>query len=196
MLRFENVRPARCFASLLACALLALAFASGGCRASEEKPAVAAAAAAAGAVSDATKTGAGAAPPGSAPPVDLAAPGAGGAANDAGGGAPAAAPITEPTEMQDECTPVGVDFEKRARPKLKDCYAAGKKKDPNLEGTVRLTVEIDGLGKVKGMKVTEKTLPDPVAECMLKALKSTPLPDASKCPGRSILIPVTFPTPR
>ena len=46
-------------------------------------------------------------------------------------------------KSKDECTPVGVDFEKRARPKLKECYATGKKKDPNLEGTVKITVEID-----------------------------------------------------
>ncbi len=96
---------------------------------------------------------------------------------------------------KDECTPIGVDFEKRARPKLKDCYAAGKKKDPNLEGTVKIAVAIDTVGKVKSHKITEKTLPDAVAQCMLKALKATALPEASKCPGKTLTIPVTFPTP-
>jgi hypothetical protein len=112
--------------------------------------------------------------------------------------APEAAPAAAPAapEPQDECTPVGVDFEKRARPKLKDCYAQGKKKDANLQGTVKIGVDIDMLGKVKGIKILEKTLPEAVAQCMLKAVKGTPLPEASKCPGKSLVIPVTFPTPR
>lgn len=108
--------------------------------------------------------------------------------------APASAAPSTP-EPKDECTPVGVDFEKRARPKLKDCYAQGKKKDPNLQGTVKISVDIDTLGKVKTIKIIEKTLPEPVAQCMLKAVKGTPLPEASKCPGKSLTIPVTFPTP-
>jgi hypothetical protein len=105
-----------------------------------------------------------------------------------------AAPATP--EPKDECTPVGVDFEKRARPRLKDCYAAGKKKDPNLAGTVRIGVDIDTRGVVKSVKVLDKTLPDPVAACMLKVVKTTPLPDAARCPGKSLTLPVTFPTPR
>ena len=105
-------------------------------------------------------------------------------------------PKASAPEPKDDCTPVGVDFEKRARPKLKDCYAEGKKKDPNLQGTVKITVEIDTAGKVKGIKITEKTLPEPVAQCMLKVVKATPLTEASKCPGKTLTIPVTFPTPR
>ncbi len=100
-----------------------------------------------------------------------------------------------PPEPPDECTPVGVDFEKRARPKLKDCYAAGKKKNPDLQGTVKIAVNINTLGKIKGIKIVEKTLPEPVAQCMLKVVKATPLPEASKCYGRTLTIPVTFPTP-
>lgn len=120
-------------------------------------------------------------------------PGTAGAAADS---TPAAAAAPAAPEPVDECSPVAVDFEKRARPKLKDCYGQGKKKEPNLEGTVKLSVDIDTLGKVKTIKIVEKTLPEPVAQCMLKALKSTPLPDASKCPGKSLTIPITFPTPR
>lgn len=105
---------------------------------------------------------------------------------------PAAAPVVD---TSDDCTPVGVDFEKRARPQLKECYREGKKKNPNLEGTVRVTVAIDFKGKVKSIKITEKTLPDPVAQCMLKVVKATPFPDASKCPDKNITIPMTFPTP-
>lgn len=103
--------------------------------------------------------------------------------------------ISASPEPKDDCTPVGVDFEKRARPKMKECYANAKKKEPDLKGTVRITIDVDTLGKVKGYKIVEKTLPDAVAQCMLKVVKATPLPEASKCPGKSITIPITFPTP-
>ncbi len=133
-------------------------------------------------------------------PADLAELDAGGKPASPGGetagSPPAASAAVTPAEPKDDCTPIGVDFEKRARPKLKDCYAEGKKKDANLQGTVKITVEIDTAGKVKSIKVVEKTLPDPVAQCMLKVVKATPLPEASKCPGKSLTIPVTFPTPR
>ena len=102
-------------------------------------------------------------------------------------------PSTEPT---DECTPVGVDFEKRARPKLKECYHEGKKKSPDLQGTVKIKITVDLKGKIKSTKVLEKTLPDPVADCMLKVVKSTPFPEVEKCWDSTITIPITFPTPR
>jgi hypothetical protein len=103
--------------------------------------------------------------------------------------------ISSTPEPKDDCTPVGVDFEKRARPKMKECYATAKKKEPDLKGTVRISIDVDTLGKVKAYKIVEKTLPDAVAQCMLKVVKATPLPEASKCPGKSITIPITFPTP-
>ncbi|MBX3193209.1 MAG: AgmX/PglI C-terminal domain-containing protein [Labilithrix sp.] len=99
-------------------------------------------------------------------------------------------------ETKDECTPVGVDFEKRARPKLKDCYAEGKKKDPNLEGTVKIKITVDVKGKIKNTKIVEKTLPEPVANCMLKVIKTTPFPEVDKCWDATLTIPVTFPTPK
>jgi hypothetical protein len=108
---------------------------------------------------------------------------------------PAKAPVVI-GETKDECTPVGVDFEKRARPKLKECYAEGKKKTPNLEGTVKIKITVDVKGKIKSTKVVEKTLPDPVAECMLKAIKTTPFPEVDKCWDATLTIPITFPTPR
>mgnify|MGYP001052918406 CR=1 FL=1 len=112
---------------------------------------------------------------------------------DADAGAPTPKPIQ--IEVKDECTPVAVDFEKRARPSLKACYREGKKKDPNLEGTVKLRVTVDVKGKIKSIKVVEKTLPNPVADCMLKALKATPFPEVEKCWNSTLTIPVTFPTP-
>jgi hypothetical protein len=129
-------------------------------------------------------------------PADLAELNVGKAGSVPTGATPAASAAPAPPKVEDECTPVGVDFEKRARPKLKDCYATGKKKDANLQGTVKLAVEIDGLGKVKTIKITEKTLPEAVAQCMLKVVKSTPLPESSKCPSKTLTIPMTFPTPR
>lgn len=133
-------------------------------------------------------------------PADLAELDAGAATPPAAAPAAAASAAVAPAtpsapEPKDECAPVGVDFEKRARPKLKDCYAVAKKKDPNLQGTVRISVDIDIYGKIKTTKIVEKTLPDSVAQCMLKVVKATPLPEASKCPGKSLTIPVTFPTP-
>ena len=100
------------------------------------------------------------------------------------------------SEVTEDCTPVGVDFEKRARPTLKACYAQAKKKDPNVEGTTKLRVNIDTLGKVTSISIVETTLPEAVARCMLDALKHTPLAESTKCPGKSFTLPVTFPTPR
>lgn len=100
-----------------------------------------------------------------------------------------------PSGPSDDCTPAGVAFEKTVRPKMKECYHDAKKKNPNLEGTVKITLAIDLKGKIKSIKITEKTLPDPVAQCMLKVVKSTPFPDAAKCPDKNITVPITFPTP-
>lgn len=99
-----------------------------------------------------------------------------------------------PPSPPDECVPAGVDFEKRARPKLKECYREGKRKDPNLEGTVRIAIKIDTLGKVRSITIADKTLPDQVAKCMLDVVKKTPFTEASKCPGKDITIPMAFPT--
>jgi hypothetical protein len=131
-------------------------------------------------------------------PADLAEldAGTGGATDKPAAADTAAAPAAATPAPSDDCTPVGVDFEKRARPKLKECYAVAKKKDPNLQGTVKISVDIGINGKIKSTKVVEKTLPESVAQCMLKVVKATPLPEASKCPGKSLTIPVTFPTPR
>jgi hypothetical protein len=112
---------------------------------------------------------------------------------DAGEAKPPPAPVGE---TPDECTPVGVDFEKRARPKLKECYAQGKKKDPNLEGTVKIKMTIDVKGKIKSVKIIENTLTQPVADCMLNVVKKTPFPEVDKCWDATLTIPITFPTPR
>lgn len=136
-------------------------------------------------------------------PDDLAAlggndAGAAPAAADAGAAPATSSPpvASKSSDPPDECTPIGVEWEKTARPKLKACYAEGKKKDADLKGTVKITVDIDIRGKIKNTKIVEKTLPDPVANCMLKAVKDTPIPEQDKCRGKSLTIPVTFPTPK
>jgi hypothetical protein len=149
-----------------------------------------------GAASEADGGHAAAPAPSEATPAAVATP-ADAPAAGSDSGAPAAKPggviVGETT---DECTPVGVDFEKRARPKLKECYAEGKKKKPDLEGTVKIKITVDVKGKIKSTKIIEKTLPDPVAECMLKVIKTTPFPEVDKCWDATLTIPVTFPTPK
>jgi hypothetical protein len=136
-----------------------------------------------GALATSDGGGASAAPDaGAAPPAPQASGG--------GSGMPAGV-----SEAPDECTPIGVEFEKKARPKLKECYREAKKNDKNLQGTVKITVDVDTLGKMKDPKIVENTLGDAVGKCMLKVVKSTPMPESKKCPGKSITIPVTFPTP-
>ena len=49
--------------------------------------------------------------------------------------ATASATPAAPPPPADDCTPVGVDFEKRARPKLKDCYATGDRKSTRLNSS-------------------------------------------------------------
>lgn len=98
----------------------------------------------------------------------------------------------------DECTPVGIALEKSVRTKLKDCYRDGKKKDPNLQGTLKVSIDVDTMGKITGTRLHDSTLPKPVGECMLKVIKDAkPAPaDAAKCAGKSITIPMAFPTPQ
>lgn len=103
-------------------------------------------------------------------------------------------PESEPAST-DECAPVARAFERSTRSKIRECYREGKKKDPNLTGSIKIGLEVDGLGKAKPAKILESTLPKDVSACMLKAVKATPLPEASKCPNKSLAIPVTFPTP-
>lgn len=116
---------------------------------------------------------------------------AGAASGTPGKGAPPA----RDSEPEDTCTPAGVDYEKAVRPKLKACYRDAKVKTPALEGAARFVLDVDTLGKPKPVRVTEKSLPEAVIGCMMKAFKATPFTDAGKCNGKSLTIPVAFPTP-
>jgi hypothetical protein len=119
---------------------------------------------------------------GPAPPEDSAAPTA------------SAAP-SAPEPAKDECAPIAAAYEASLRPKLKKCWldAANKKKDVMIVGEVKYIIEIDGLGKIAGMRQVEKTtLPNDVVACMTKAVKAEKL-DTSKCPFKTLTVAEKFP---
>ncbi len=98
-------------------------------------------------------------------------------------------------EEGDDCTPVGAAFEKSVRPALKECYRTGKKSNPNLVGKARLVLAVDATGKVSSVKSDGKSdLGEKVVACMVHALKSAPFDGAAKCKGRTVTIPIEFPT--
>lgn len=109
---------------------------------------------------------------------------------------PADAPKPGQITMDDDdgCTKLAAAFEQKARPKIKECYREGKKANAALEGSVRITLQVDGFGKLGQAKAQEATLPDAVVKCMLKAVHDTPFEDASKCKRKGITLPIQFPT--
>jgi hypothetical protein len=94
----------------------------------------------------------------------------------------------------DGCTKIAAAFEQKARPKIKECYREGKKANAALEGSVRITLQVDGFGKLGQAKAQEATLPDAVVKCMVKAVHDTPFDDASKCKRKGITLPIQFPS--
>jgi hypothetical protein len=96
----------------------------------------------------------------------------------------------------DPCGPLAAAFEKSVRPQLKECYREGKKKNPNLEGSVRIYVNVDLNGRMASVKAPEDSeLGKSVVDCMLKAVKKGSL-DGSVCKGKTLAIPLQFPTAR
>jgi len=133
----------------------------------------------------------------SAAPVASAAP-------DAGGAAPATdAPSTAKGEIHtddadDACSAAALALEKRARPAIKACYREGKKKDANLIGGVRLAAAVTPAGKLGNIMTSpngdKKLLPPAVVKCMADAVKAADPGDISACKGKSLAIPVQFPS--
>ncbi len=81
------------------------------------------------------------------------------------------------------------------RPALKACYHEAKKKKPDLKGQARLVINVDGVGKVQAPASPDKSdLGDAVIKCMLKAIKDDPFKDGDKCRGKSLTIPMQFPS--
>jgi hypothetical protein len=134
-----------------------------------------------------------AAPSGPSAAADPSAPAASSSAAPAGGGDKSTGAPSSSSD-DDDCNAVAVDFEQRARPKFKECYREGKKKEPDLKGDVKIKIAVDLKGKITSTKVIEKTLPAPVVDCILKGVKATPFPEVKKCWDRSITLPIAFPT--
>ncbi len=105
---------------------------------------------------------------------------------------------THVVDADDACQSVAAAFEKRARPQLKACYREGKKKDANLVGGVRLAVGVTDAGKLGAVLTSPNgdkiMLPPAVVKCMVDAVKTTDAGDVTKCKGKSIAIPVQFPS--
>ncbi len=113
----------------------------------------------------------------------------------------AAAPTTPPTpdappsagviaQGHDECTAVAAPFEEKVRAKFNECYQAGKKKNPELAGTIKVTLKVDMKGKVKYVPDPSKLDKAPY-DCMVKAVKKEPF-DAKACKGKDIAVSKTF----
>ena len=101
-------------------------------------------------------------------------------------------------DADDACQAAGAAFEKRARPQIKACYREAKKKDANLVGGVRITVSINSAGKVGAVLSSpngdKKMLPPAVVKCMVDATKANDPGDVGLCKGKSLGIPVQFPS--
>jgi hypothetical protein len=101
-------------------------------------------------------------------------------------------------DADDACQSAGMAFEKRARPQIKACYREAKKKDANLIGGVRLAVSITAAGKlgniVSSANGDKKPLPPAVVKCMVAAVTATDPGDIALCKGKSLAIPVQFPS--
>lgn len=94
----------------------------------------------------------------------------------------------------DGCTPIAAAFERKARPKIKECYREGKKDNALLEGGVRIVIAVDAFGKLGAVKTQDVTLPKKVTDCMVAAVKATPFDDAAKCKRKGITLPIQFPS--
>jgi hypothetical protein len=114
----------------------------------------------------------------------------------------AGAPIaTTPTDSNDTtapdpCAKPSSDFEQLVRPKFNECYQAGKKKNPNLTGEIRVTLSFDYKGKITSIKHTgNDDLGKPVIACMVDAVKKTTFPNPDVCPRKSIVVGKKFGEP-
>jgi hypothetical protein len=115
-------------------------------------------------------------------------------AGAASSGSPASAAPTS-DEPPDTCMGPSAAYEKHVRPALKACYHEAKKKKPDLKGQARLVINVDGVGKVQAPASPDKSdLGDAVIKCLLKALKDDPFKEGDKCRGKSLTIPLQFPS--
>ncbi len=94
-------------------------------------------------------------------------------------------------EGHDDCALVAAPFEERVRAKFNECYQAGKKKNPELQGTVRVVLKVDVKGKVGKVVSDPSTLDASTVACMVKAVKKEPF-DAKACRGKDVAVSKTF----
>jgi hypothetical protein len=95
---------------------------------------------------------------------------------------------SEAAPTQDACGGVAAPFEARVRPRFNECYAAGKKKNPDLAGEIHIVVEVNPSGKVKSIKaVGTSELGASVVDCMVGAVKKEPF-DGLACKGKTVSV--------
>ena len=105
---------------------------------------------------------------------------------------PAPAPTsfvrTEAAPSQDDCGEVAGPFEERVRARLNECYQSGKKKNPELAGTIRIVVNVNAAGKVSSIApLGTSELDRSVVACMVKAAKKEPF-DGSACKAKTVTV--------
>ena len=66
---------------------------------------------------------------------------------------PSSGTISSTPDPKDDCTPVGIEFEKRARPKMKDCYATAKKKEPETSADQPVAVAATSACQISSQSV-------------------------------------------
>ncbi len=94
----------------------------------------------------------------------------------------------------DECSKAAVPYEEKVRPLFNDCYREGKKKNPDLQGSIRITVAVNMTGKVNSVVPAPSELGESVVSCMVKAVKSHPF-DGAACKGKTLMVGKTFGKP-
>lgn len=121
-----------------------------------------------------------------------------GPAASASSAAPAAAPSstsfvsTEAAPTQDACGAVAAPYEEKVRARFNECYAAGKKKNPDLAGSIHIVVDVNPSGKVGSIKAMGTSeLGASVVDCMVKAAKKVPF-DGSACKGKTVAVGKTW----
>ncbi len=120
------------------------------------------------------------------------------AASAASSAAPATAPSstsfvsTEAAPTQDACGVVAAPYEEKVRVRFNECYAAGKKKNPDLAGSIHIVVDVNPAGKVGSIKAMGTSeLGASVVDCMVKAAKKEPF-DGSACKGKTVAVGKTW----
>lgn len=93
-------------------------------------------------------------------------------------------------EGHDECSGIAAPFEERVRAKFNECYQAGKKTNPELAGTIKVTLKVDVKGKVRYVPEPSK-LDAKVVTCMVNAVKKEPF-DAKACRGKDVAVSKTY----